>query len=50
MVRGGSEVRGMRRAGRDVIKSCKSGGGARTGPGGERGTWHTRRLQSIVIV
>jgi len=36
MVRGGSEVCGMRRAGRDVIKSCKSGGG-RDWPGrGER--------------
>jgi len=25
-------------------------GGAGTGPEGERGTWHNRRLQSIVIV
>jgi len=36
MVRGDSGVRGMRRAGGDVIKSCKKGGG-RDWPGrGER--------------
>ena len=33
MVRGGSEVRGMRSAGRDVLRGCKVGG-AGTGPGG----------------
>jgi len=50
MVCGGGEVCGMRRAGRDVIRSCKSVGRAGTGPGGERGTWHSRGLQSIAIV
>jgi len=50
MVCGGGEVSGMRGAARDVIRSCKSVGRAGTGPGGERGTWHSRRLQSIVIV
>jgi len=50
MVRGGGEVCGMRGAGRDVIRGCKSVGRAGTGPGGERGTWQPRRLQSIVIV